>query len=135
MNPVSVVAPSQSPPTQGFQSAIPLQQPSYGAFADTSENETNGAAVIVNLSQDAKDILARANENQTAANRILAFVDASRSGGSHQSDSPNDSWSNNEPSLEQEYQQLTGNSSPTLGNPQASQDGTVTITLSEYSEA
>ena len=40
-----------------------------------------------------------------------------------------------EPSLAQEYQQLTGNSSQTSDNPQASQDATVTITLSESSEA
>jgi hypothetical protein len=141
MNPVSVVAPSvanaNQVPAQVLQSATAASSPQSadGSSTDNPANGTNDPGVTVDLSQDAKTRLAQANENQAAANRILAFVDASRSGRSDHSDSANDSWSNGEPSLEQEYQQLTGNSSQTSDNPQASQDATVTITLSEYSEA
>jgi hypothetical protein len=142
MNPVSVVAPNvgngnQSLPAQGLQSATPASSPQSpdGSSTDNPPNGTNGPSVTVDLSQHAKSRLARANENQAAANRILAFVDKNRASRSHHSDGANDSWSNGKPSLEQEYQDLTGNSSQTSDNPQASQDETVTITLSEYSEA
>jgi hypothetical protein len=130
MNPISVVAPNFANGTWSLPAQV-----TDGSSTDNPANGTNGPGVTVDLSHDAKARLARANENQAAANRILAFVDAGRSGRSDHSDSANDSWSNGEPSLAQEYQQLTGNSSQTSDSPQASQDSTVTITFSESSEA
>jgi hypothetical protein len=138
MNPVSVVAPNVANGNQlSAQSLTAAWSPQYpdGSTTDGPANGTGGSGVTVDLSQDAKTRLARASENQAAANRILAFVDAGRSGRSDYSDGANDSWSNGQPSLAQEYQQLTGNSSQISDNPQASQDDTVTITLSESSEA
>jgi hypothetical protein len=138
MNPVSAIASnaSQSSPTQVLQSAAAASSvPSTGVPPADLTGETNGPSVTVDLSQDAKTRLAQANENQAAANRILAFVDAGHSKRSDHSGNANDSWSTGEPSLAEEYQQLTGNSSQTSDEPQASQNGTVTITLSASSEA
>ena len=142
MNPISVIAPNvangnQLLPAQVLPSTTAPSSPQSldGSSTDNPASGANAPGVTVDLSQDAKARLARANETQAAADRILAFVDASRSGRSHHTEGAKNSWSNGEPSLEQEYQQLTGNSSQTSDNPQTSQDDTVTITLSESSEA
>jgi hypothetical protein len=130
MNPVSVVAPNVT--TSGGQSSQAQFSQSAAVTLSSQWQDTNSFSVTIDLSQYAKASLARANDNQSAANRILAFVDANRARTSEQRDGANDLWSDGEPSIEQEYQQLTGQTSD---NPQAAQDGVVTVTLSEYCAA
>jgi len=128
MNPVSAIAPNPAPGDQSSASA-------FSAPSVSADTSSHGPSVTVDLSENAKAALAAANENQDAANRILAFVDASRSGRSHQAGHANRDWSDGEPSLEQEYQQLTGNLSQNPNGQQPSQGDVLTITLSEYTNA
>jgi hypothetical protein len=55
--------------------ALPAPQSSSAAFAIVPVNDTNSSSATVDICQDG---LARANETETAANRILVFVDANR---------------------------------------------------------
>jgi len=54
---------------------LPAPQSSSAAFAVVPVNETTSSSATVDICQDG---LARANETETAANRILVFVDANR---------------------------------------------------------
>jgi hypothetical protein len=128
MNPVSAITPNAA--TGDQSSAAAFSTPSV-----SSDTSGNGPSVTVDLSDNAKAALAAANENQNAANRILAFVDANRSGDLHRAGHASRDWSNGEPSLEQEYQQLAGNLSQNPNGHQPSQGDVLTITLSEYTNA
>jgi hypothetical protein len=128
MNLVSATAPNAA--TGGQLSAAAF--PALSASTVTSGNGANGPSVTVDLSENAKAALAAANENQDAANRILAFVDANRSDQSNRAGRSSRDWSDGEPSLEQEYQQLVGGLFQNRGSQQPSQGDVLTITLSEY---
>jgi hypothetical protein len=132
MNPVSVVTPTVA--NGGSQSSQAQFSQSTAVTLSSQWQDANSFSVTIDLSQDAKASLARANNNQVAANRILAFVDASRAGRSSEPGA-NSSWSDGQPSIEQEYQQLTGNDSQISDNPQAAPGGAVTVTLSVYRAA
>jgi flagellar basal body L-ring protein FlgH len=123
MIPVSPVAPN---PALGVQTA----SSAFSAPLASTDTSSHGQSVTVDLSENAKAALAAANENQDAANRILAFVDANRSD-SHRADYANRNWSDGEPSLEQEYQQLVGSFSQNPNSQKPSQGDVLTITLSE----
>jgi hypothetical protein len=127
MNPVSAITPNAA---TGDQSSVAA----FSAPSVPSDTSSNGPSVTVDLSENAKAALAAANENQNAANRILAFVDANRSGDSRRGHASHN-WSDGEPSLEQEYQQLAGNLSQNPNGRQPSQGDVLTITLSEYTNA
>jgi flagellar basal body L-ring protein FlgH len=127
MNPVSGITPNAATGDQSSAAA-------FSAPSVPSDTSSNGPSVTVDLSENAKAALAAANENQNAANRILAFVDANRSGDSRRGHASRN-WSDGEPSLEQEYQQLAWNLSQNPNGHQPSQGDVLTITLSEYSNA
>jgi hypothetical protein len=128
MNPVSAITPNAA---TGDQSSAPA----FSAPLVPTDTSGQGPSVIVDLSENAKAALAAANENQNAANRILGFVDANRSGHSHRVGHTSRDWSDGEPSLEQEYQQLTGNPAQNPNDQQSSQGDVLTITLSESTSA
>jgi hypothetical protein len=127
MNPVSGITANAATGDQSSAAA-------FSAPSVPSDTSSNGPSVTVDLSENAKAALAAANENQNAANRILAFVDANRSGDSRRGHASRN-WSDGEPSLEQEYQQLAGNLSQNPNGRQPSQGDVLTITLSEYTNA
>lgn len=129
MDPVSGIAPNGA--TNDQSSAAAFSAPS--ASTDASSNGTSGPSVTVDLSENAKAALAAANQNQDAANRILAFVDANRSGRSRRHSSRD--WSDGEPNLQQEYQQLTGNLPQNPNGQQPSQGDVLDITLTESTSA
>jgi hypothetical protein len=128
MYPVSSIAPITA---IGIHSAAAAPSPPSAS----TETSRQGPSVNVNLSDNARAALAAANENQDAANRILAFVDANRWDHSHRTGSEGHDWSDGEPTLEQEYQQLTGPVSQNSSAQQPSQSDVLTITLSEYTNA
>lgn len=128
MNAVSAVAPN--PAIQDRSCSPALSSPLASANASSY-----GPSVTVDFSENAKAALAAANENQNAANHILAFVDANRTGHSHWPNYASRDWSDGEPSLEQEYQQLTGNFSRDPNGQQSSQSDVLTITFSESASA
>lgn len=123
MNPVSAIAPN---------AAIGDQFTAYGAPSVSTDTPSYPPSVTVDLSEKAKAALVAANENQDAANRILAFVDANRSSHSRRARYASRGCSDGEPSLEQEYQQLAANPSQNPNGQQPSQGDVLTITLSEY---
>lgn len=126
MNPISAIASNAAPADQSSPSA-------FSAPSVSTDASGHGPSVAVDLSENAKAALAAANKNQEAANRILAFVDANRSGHWHRYASRD--WSDGKPSLEQEYQQLAGNPSQTPSGQRPPQGDVLTITLSEYTNA
>ena len=128
MTPVSAIPSNTATGDQSSASA-------FSAPSVSANTSRQRPSVTVDLSENAKAALAAANENQDAANRILAFVDASRSGHSHRAGHANRNWSDGEPSLEQEYQQLAGDLSQNPNVQQPSQGDVLTITLAEYTNA
>jgi hypothetical protein len=84
MNPVSVVAPNVT--TSGGQSSQAQFSQRAAVTLSSQWQDTNSFSVTIDLSQYAKASLARANDNQSAANRILAFVDGNRARTSEQRD-------------------------------------------------
>ena len=76
MNPVSAIAPNAATGDQSSAAA-------FSAPSVSTDTSSNGPSVTVDLSDNAKAALAAANENQYAANRILAFVDVNCLGHSH----------------------------------------------------
>ncbi len=125
MYPISSIVPNTA---SGNQSSAPT----LSATSTSTNTSSSAPSVTVNLSENAKAALAAANKNQDAANRILTFVDANRSGHSHRTGRANRDWSDGGPGHEQEYQQLAGLSSQNTSAHQPSQGDVLTITLSEY---
>ena len=124
MNPVATIGPNAA--SGALCSSSALSAPSA-----PTETPNRGPSVTVNLSDNAKAALAAANKNQDAANRILSFVDANRGGYSNRTNHGSRDWSDGQPSLEQEYQQLTGTPTQNPNSQTPSQSNVLTITLSE----
>jgi hypothetical protein len=128
MYPISSIVPNTAIGIQSSASTL-------SATSATTDTTSSPPSVAVNLSENAKAALAAANENQDAANRILTFVDANRSGHSHRTGRANRDWSDGAPYLEHEYQQLAGRFSQNPSAHQPSPGDVLTITLSEYTNA